>query len=226
MAVLINRFSASASEIFAAAIQDYERGVIIGSNSYGKGSVQNMIDLNRAVPGTDKKLGQLKLTIAKFYRINGTTTQKLGVKPDISFPSPYSADEFGEISKPSALPWDQIQSAQFKKYSNITKVYPLLKEKHDERIKTDAEYQFLLNDINEFNENHDKKVVSLNEIIRKQERDEADAKRKKREEERDKFLGIKIEDKKEVNPPATKVSDYELKETGRILADLIMAKVG
>jgi carboxyl-terminal processing protease len=226
MAVLINRFSASASEIFAAAIQDYERGVIIGSNSYGKGSVQNMIDLNRAVPGTNKKLGQLKLTIAKFYRINGTTTQKLGVKPDISFPSPYSADEFGEISKPSALPWDQIKSAQFKKYSNITKVFPLLQEKHDERIKTDAEYQFLLNDINEFNENHDKKVVSLNETIRKQEKDEADATRKKREEERDKFLGIKIEDKKEVNPPAEKVSDYELKETGRILADLIMAKIG
>ena len=124
------------------------------------------------------------------------------------------------------MPWDQIQSAQFKKYSNITKVFPLLLEKHDERIKTDAEYQFLLNDINEFNENHDKKVVSLNETIRKQEKDETDAKRKKREEERDKFLGIKIEDKKEVNPPATKVSDYELKETGRILADLILAKVG
>jgi carboxyl-terminal processing protease len=148
------------------------------------------------------------------------------VKPDISFPSPYSADEFGEISKPSALPWDQIQSAQFKKYSDISKVYPMLQEKHNERIKTDAEYQFLLNDINEFNENHDKKVVSLNETIRKQERDETDAKRKKREEERDKFLGIKIEDKKEVNPPAAKVSDYELKEAGRILADLIMAKVG
>jgi carboxyl-terminal processing protease len=226
MAVLINRFSASASEIFAAAIQDYERGIIIGSNSYGKGTVQNLLDLNKAVPGTDKKLGQLKLTIAKFYRINGTTTQKLGVKPDISFPSPYSADEFGEISRPSALPWDQIQSAQFQKYSNITKAYPLLQKQHDERIKTDAEYQFLINDINEFKENHDKKVVSLNETIRKQERDETDVKRKKSEEERDKFLGIKIEDKKEVNPPAVKASDYELKEAGRILADLIMAKVG
>jgi carboxyl-terminal processing protease len=226
MAVLVNRFSASASEIFAAAIQDYERGIIIGSNSYGKGTVQNMLDLNRAVPGADKKLGELKLTIAKFYRITGKTTQKLGVKPDISFPSPYSADEFGEISKPSALPYDVIQSAQFKRYSNISKIYPILQEKHDERIKTDAEYQFLLNDINEFNENHDKKVVSLNETIRKEERDAANAKRKKREEERDKFLGIKIEDKKEVNPPEAKVSDYELKEAGRILSDLIMAKVG
>ena len=226
MSVLINRFSASASEIFAAAIQDYQRGVIIGSNSYGKGTVQNMIDLNRAIPGTDKKLGELKLTIQKFYRITGNTTQKLGVKPDIAFPSPYSADEFGEISRPSALPFDQIKPAQFKLYSNISRIYPLLQEKHNERIQTDAEYQFLLNDINEFNENHDKKVVSLNETIRKQERDEAAAKRKKREEERDKFLGIKIEEKKEVNPPAVKASDYELKEAGRILSDLIMAKVG
>lgn len=226
MAVIVNRFSASASEIFAAAIQDYGRGLILGSNSFGKGTVQNMIDLNRAVPIANKKLGQLKLTVAKFYRITGSSTQNLGVKPDLSFPSPYNAKEFGERSKPSALPWDQIQPAQFKKFSDLSKTFPLLQKKYEERIKKDPEYQYLLDDVKEFRENREKKTISLNEHIRKTERDEAEVIRKKREEERAKYLGIKIEEKKEVNAPATKAVDYELKESGRILADLILAKVG
>ncbi|MEW6701663.1 MAG: carboxy terminal-processing peptidase, partial [Bacteroidota bacterium] len=226
MAVIINRFSASASEIFAAAIQDYGRGLILGSNSFGKGTVQNMIDLNRAVPTANKKLGQLKLTIAKFYRITGSSTQNLGVKPDLSFPSPYNAKEFGENSNPSSLPWDQIQPAQFKKFSDLSKTFPLLQKKYEERMKKDPEYQYLLQDVEEFNKNREKRTTSLNETIRKTERDDAEMKRKKREEERAKYLGIKIEEKKEVTAPAAKELDYELKESGRILADLILAKIG
>ncbi len=226
LAVMTNRFSASASEIFAAAIQDYGRGLILGSNTFGKGTVQNLIDLNRALPITNKKLGQLKITIQKFYRITGSTTQLLGVKPDISFPSQFTVKEFGESSQPSALPWDQIQSAQFKPYSDLSKYFPLLEKKHNDRIKNDIEYNFMLDDIKEFNQNRDIKTLSLNESIRKQERDQAEVNRKKKDEERAKYLGLKIDDKKEVEIPKTKATDFELKESGRILADLILAKVG
>ena len=226
VAVLVNRFSASASEIFSAAIQDYGRGIIIGSNTYGKGTVQNMLDLNRSIPIANKKLGQVKLTIAKFYRINGSTTQRLGVVPDVSLPSLYSAEEFGEASQKSALPWDKIQPTQYNKFDNLTDVIPLLIKKHEERAKNDIEFQLLENEVKEFSESQDKKTISLNENIRKTEREEADARKKKREEEKAKALGIKIEDKKEVEAQESKSIDYELKESGRILADLILAKVG
>lgn len=226
LAVVVNRFSASASEIFAAAIQDYGRGLILGSNSYGKGTVQNMIDLNRSIMTSDKNLGQLKLTIAKFYRITGSSTQRLGVRPDISFPSPYSAKEFGESSQQSALPWDQIPSSHFNRFSDLSKVIPKLEEKHEERIKSNPEYQYLLEELKEFNENHDRKTISLNELTRKEEREKTEAIRKQREEELAKSLGIKIKNKKEVDEAVSNTKDYELKESGRILADLILSKVG
>lgn len=227
MAVIVNGLSASASEIFSAAIQDYGRGLILGDNSYGKGTVQNVIELNKYIPVGNKKLGQLKLTIAKFYRITGSSTQRLGVKPDISFPAKYSFKDFGENSQPTALAWDQINPAPFNKWNNLAKVLPNLEKKYLERIKNDPEYNYLLEDVNEFKENKEKKTFSLNEAVRKKERDEADARQKKRDEERAKYLGIKIEEKKEVETPAaTKTSDFELKESGRILADFILAKVG
>ncbi|MBA4406235.1 tail-specific protease [bacterium] len=226
LAVMVNRFSASASEIFAAAIQDYGRGIILGSSTFGKGTVQNMIDLNRTIPTANKKLGQLKLTIAKFYRITGSSTQHLGVKPDINFPSQFTAKEFGESGQPSALPWDQIAPAPFKRFSDLSKSISLLQKKHEERINKDPEFQYLLQDVEEFKKNREKKEISLNETIRKQERDDAEAKRKQREEERAKYLGLKIEEKKEVEAPKTKAIDFELKESGRILADLILSKVG
>jgi len=228
LAVIINRFSASASEIFAGAIQDYGRGLILGSNTWGKGTVQNMIDLNHSIMMGNKKLGQLKLTIAKFYRITGSSTQRLGVKPDISFPSPYSNSEFGESAKSSALPWDQIQPTQFKKYADLSKSVPLLLKKHEDRITNDQEYQYSMEEVKEFNENKEKKTISLNEKIRKEEKDLTEAKRKKREDDLAKHLGIKIEQKKEVDPESESEppNDYELKESGRILADLILSKAG
>ncbi|MEN8194626.1 MAG: S41 family peptidase, partial [Bacteroidota bacterium] len=113
IAVLINRYSASASEIFSGAIQDYGRGIVIGEQSFGKGTVQNLIDLNRFMPTKDEDLGKLKITIAKFYRVTGSSTQKLGVIPDIEYPT-LPRDEFGEASQPSALKWDQIKSTNYK----------------------------------------------------------------------------------------------------------------
>ncbi|MEJ5352067.1 MAG: carboxy terminal-processing peptidase [Melioribacteraceae bacterium] len=226
LAVLVNRFSASASEIFSAAIQDYGRGIVIGENTYGKGTVQNLLDLNRHIPIANKKLGQLKLTIAKFYRITGSSTQHKGVQPDIAFPSPYSSEEFGESSQPSALPWDQIQPAQYEKYGELSKFISLLIKKHEERTKKDPEFQLLLDDIEEFKENRAKKVFSLNETIRREERNKAEERKKKKEEERAKISGIDIKDKKEVESQSSVKSDYELKESARILADLILAKIG
>lgn len=226
LAVLTNRFSASASEIFSAAIQDYGRGIILGENTYGKGTVQNLLDLNRTIPIKDRTLGQVKLTIAKFYRVDGGSTQHKGVKPDIEFPSPYSHDEFGESAMDGALPWDQIQPANYSKYGDLSKFIDQLRAKHEERIKNDPEYQIVMDEINEFKINRDRKEFSLNAKVRKEERDLAEERRKKRDEERAKITGIKIQGKEEVQSQTSVVSDYELKETGRILADLILAKVG
>lgn len=120
--MLVNRFSASASEIFAGAIQDYERGFVLGEQTYGKGTVQNLIDLNRLSSKKNNDLGQIKITIAKFYRINGGSTQNLGVVPDISYPTIIDPEDFGESSEPSALPWDEISSTDFHKFSNIKSI--------------------------------------------------------------------------------------------------------
>ena len=185
-----------------------------------------MLDLNRSIPISSRKLGQLKLTIAKFYRINGSTTQRLGVVPDVVFPSLYSSDEFGESSQKSALPWDKIPPTQYNKFEDLSKIIPILRKEHKERAKDDIEYQFLVDDVKEFKENHDREKISLNEAIRKKERDLKEAKKKKQDEERARALGIKIEDLKEVNAQSSKIDDYELKESGRILADLILSKVG
>lgn len=226
-AVLTDRFSASASEIFAGAIQDYGRGLIIGEKTYGKGTVQNMYDLNAMIQFASKKAGQIKLTQAKFYRITGSSTQRKGVKPDIKFPSQYGENEFGEDSRPSALEWDQINPTDFQTYFNLSGVIPQLTKKHEVRAKNDPEYQLVMDEIKDYKEAREIKEFSLNKAERKAQRDEAEAKRKKREEERAKLLGIKIEEKKEVTPQSnTQNSDYELKESGRILADFILAKIG
>jgi len=226
LAVLINRFSASASEIFSAAIQDYGPGVILGDNTYGKGTVQDLFDLNKTIPVKERNLGQVKLTIAKFYRIDGGSTQNKGVKPDIEFPTPYSHTEFGESSMPAALPWDQIQPADYSYYGDISKFINELKKKHENRVNKDPEYQLVMDEINEFIKNREKKEFSLNERIRREERDSAEERKKRREEERAKLTGIKIEDKKEVQPQTSVISDFELRESGRVLTDLILAKVG
>src|SRR6185295_13567373 len=113
LGVLINRGSASASEIFDAAIQDYGRGLIIGEPSFGKGTVQTVIDLDRVAKNSKPEFGELKMTIAQFFRINGGTTQLRGVTPDIVFPSVFDAEAFGESSFDNALPWTQIKAANY-----------------------------------------------------------------------------------------------------------------
>ncbi|MBA4318336.1 MAG: tail-specific protease [Flavobacterium sp.] len=219
LAVMTDWRSASASEIFAAAIQDYGRGVIIGDKSYGKGTVQTLLELNRDTRLNDisERLGQLKLTFAKFYRINGSSTQRKGVTPDIQFPSINPQKEHGEEAQPSALPWDQISSSKFAKYDDLSKYIPKLKEKYENRMKQSSDFKYLLEDISEYYKQRGQKDISLNEKVRRKELEDYEAKKKEREQ-------LKLITKKEVDMPEKGTKDFQLKEGANILADLILMK--
>lgn len=175
LGVLINRASASASEIFAAAIQDYGRGLIIGEPSYGKGTVQTMVDLDRVAKNDKPQFGEIKMTIAQFFRINGGTTQLRGVTPDIAFPSAFDAGDFGESSFDNALPWTQIQAATYAPKANVQGLLPTLQAQHEARIKGDRDFQYLQEDIAELNAQRKKNEISLNEAERRKERDAQEA---------------------------------------------------
>ena len=180
LGVLINRGSASASEIFAAAIQDYGRGLIIGEKSFGKGTVQTMIDLDQLAKNDKPKFGELKLTIAQFFRINGGTTQLRGVTPDILFPTMSDDEDFGESSFDNALPWVQIKAADYSPVGNLEPLVPNLLKRLDARVKNDKDYQYLLEDVAEFKQLRKKNQISLNEAERRKERDVQEAKLKAR----------------------------------------------
>lgn len=226
LAVIVNRYSASASEIFSGAIQDYGRGLVLGEQTYGKGTVQNLIGLDRFIPSAGDQSGQLKLTIAKYYRINGSSTQNLGVIPDIPFPSAIAPEENGESSRPSALKWDQIQSSYFKKYGDLTDKIPFLLERHQERILSEPEFKYLMEDIKDYAQNKDRIEFSLNEEARRKERDERETKRKAREEARKQFETIEIIDKEEVTKKSLKIEDPFLEESGHVLADFLILSQG
>jgi len=180
LGVLINRSSASASEIFAAAIQDYGRGLIIGEPSFGKGTVQTIINLDAEAHNDKPKFGELKLTIAQFFRINGGTTQLHGVTPDIAFPSNADAENYGESSFDNALPWVQIKAADYNTEGDLTELLPTLISRHDTRVKADKDFQYLSEDIAEFKVQRKKTYISLNEAERRKERDIEEARIKAR----------------------------------------------
>jgi carboxyl-terminal processing protease len=226
LAVMVNKYSASASEIFSGAVQDYGRGLVIGETTYGKGTVQNLIDLGMFKKSKAEKEGKVKMTIAKYYRVTGSSTQHMGVIPDIVFPGVIDAHEFGESSKPSALPWDQIPSTNFQKFSDLGRFLPELRKKHDSRISNNLEFQYRLEDIDEYNERKNKTEFSLNEEVRKQERELAAEKRKKREEERETSSSVTVIEKGEVTKKNLRVDDPELEEAGYILTDLIAMNIG
>ena len=134
LAVMINRLSASASEIFAGAIQDYGRGIVVGEQSFGKGTVQSLVPLEE---------GQLKITESKFYRISGDSTQHRGVMPDIHYPSLLDPSEIGESALDNALPWDQITPARFNRYNDYSSIIPMLTTLHEKRSEVNPDYLFL-----------------------------------------------------------------------------------
>jgi carboxyl-terminal processing protease len=192
LAVLINRGSASASEIFAGAIQDYGRGLVIGETTFGKGTVQNLIDLDRWPQNDGDKYGQVKLTIAQFFRISGGSTQHKGVVPDIAFPVSVDASEFGESTYDNALPWSRIQAVDHTQYGNFAPIIPRLDALHTARVAKDKEFQWWSDDVAQFRAESAKKSVSLNEGDRRAERDKFEAKRKQRQAER-KALGLPLD---------------------------------
>lgn len=226
LVVLINRFSASASEIFSGAIQDYGRGIVIGETTYGKGTVQNMIDLNKLMPNSNIKLGQVKLTIAKFYRITGESTQNLGVTPDIQFPTAFDPQKIGESAEFAALPWDKIDPVEYKPYGNIKPYLKTLRDLHLERIKKDFEFQNLIADINEYKKNRKKIKISLNKIIREDEKKNREEEKFKKENERRKISGLKLVKNDKKPSPNNKKVDAELNESAHILADYIYLTIG
>jgi len=219
MIVLVDRYSASASEIFAAAIQDYGRGIVVGQQTYGKGSVQNLYPLDRYALGPDPGFGQLTVTIGKYYRVTGESTQHRGVQPDISMPTAISPEEVGESTRESALPWDRIRPAEFNKEGQLTQAITALEQSHEQRIAADPDYRSLLADLDAFEKVRTQKKLSLNLKTRIAEREQLEQDRLARENERRKSRGqppvAKLADLTGQDPP-----DAVLDETVQIAADL------
>ncbi|MCX7042289.1 MAG: carboxy terminal-processing peptidase [Gammaproteobacteria bacterium] len=242
LAVLVNRSSASAAEIFAAAIQDYGRGLIVGEPTFGKGTVQNLIPLDRWPTKAAQQYGQVKLTIAQFFRVDGQTTQHAGVIPEIQFPVTVDASEFGESTFDNALPATRIQTAPHSNLGNFKPIVPRLLSQHNTRVAADREFSWWAQDVAQFKADRDRKVISLNEAERRIERDQDLAKRKQRSAER-KALGLVLpgapEDDDGLQADERNVAqqvaaeaaaknrpDPLLRETAAILADAIAALSG
>ena len=170
LGVLINRGSASASEIFAAAVQDYGRGAIIGEGSFGKGTVQTVASLDQIAKNATPVFGELKMTIAQFFRVNGGTTQLRGVKPDIAYPQTGDDTQFGESSYDNALPWTRIMAADYAPVGDMATRLPQLQAWHESRVRQDHDFQSLVEDIAKAQERRKSNVISLNEAVRRKER--------------------------------------------------------
>ncbi len=224
--VLVDRLSASASEIFAGAIQDYGRGLIMGSPTFGKGTVQSVRPLNH---------GQLKITQAKFYRISGASTQHKGVVPDVILPDTYDKEQVGEDSLEHALKWDSIDAVEHQ-FFNVAKDYSeTLRKKHSDRINANQEYKLLLEEIEFLNSQRDKKQLTLNEVLRKAENEELDKIRLSLINKRRALKNLhgftsleewnKYEEKKALDEyNQVKQPDFIVEESAEVLLDFISQK--
>jgi len=234
LAVMVNGSSASASEIFAGAIQDYGRGLVIGDNTFGKGTVQSIADLNRYLRNPELNVGALKLTIEKYYRVTGESTQNKGVQPDIKFPTIFDPEKYGESSYDNALEWDTIDSASFERAGELSEFMPYLQYRHEKRKESNEEFAFFVDDIERAKVERDNKVVSLNYEKRLAKQKKNDTLRLQRENIKRKMQGLEplaeLEDEQEneedtsSEEESTDEPDVLLKEAANILADLIAIK--
>ncbi|MEX1267152.1 MAG: carboxy terminal-processing peptidase, partial [Woeseia sp.] len=220
LAVLVNRYSASASEIFAAAIQDYKRGIIIGQQTFGKGTVQNLYSLDQYVRSNeDEGLGQLTLTIGKYYRVTGESTQHRGVDPDIALPSPIDAELVGESVRDSALPWDTIRTTRFRAGEPLDTTIATLSSSYLERSQSDPDVQYLMDGIQDVEEARARTTVTLSLEKRREEREENLDRRLKRENARRAALGLEPvatnEELEKLEGP-----DVQLDQAAAIVTDL------
>ncbi|MDV5140043.1 carboxy terminal-processing peptidase [Chimaeribacter arupi] len=225
LVVLVDRFSASASEIFAAAMQDYGRALIVGEPTFGKGTVQQYRSLNRIYDQMLRPewpaLGSVQYTIQKFYRVNGGSTQRKGVTPDILMPTGIEAAETGEAFEDNALPWDSINAATYSKTGDMKPFVPALLKTHADRIAGDPEFQSIAQDIEKYKATKDKRdIVSLNFAQREKENHEDDAIRLNRINERFKREGKKPLKSLDDLPKDYQQPDPYLDETAHIALDL------
>lgn len=222
LTVLVDRFSASASEIFAAAMQDFNRAIIVGEQTFGKGTVQQHRSLGRVYDFFENKLGAVQYTMAKFYRISGGSTQHKGVLPDILYPSAIDPDEWGESREENALPWDSIRRANYSTLPSTGNTIDVLTAKHAARTMKDPEFQYLFKDIEEYNANKDKKYISLVASERLAERADNEAKQLARTNERLERLGLPlVTSLDEDMPESLEDIDPFLTEAANITFDMI-----
>jgi carboxyl-terminal processing protease len=241
LAVLVNRYSASASEIFAAAIQDYGRGVVVGEPTFGKGTVQSLLDLDDYAPADKPGMGQLKITMAQFFRVNGGSTQNRGVVPDIRFPSAGDSDDYGERSLDNALPWTSIDAARYDPSGDLSRLVAVADNRYHGRMAENEEFAWLLSDISEFNEHAEEKSVSLLESVGRKELQEAEEKQAQRKAQRETGGPLLAADDilaDTIDPEAGEYPDTEepeaaedeedegpdllLREAARIVADMVL----
>jgi len=211
LVLLVDRFSASASEIFAAAIQDYRRGIVIGQRTFGKGTVQNLYILDqyaRRVP--DPGLGQLTLTIGKYYRVTGGSTQHRGVLPDIDLPSTVDPERIGESSRDRALPWDQIKPTGFLAQEPLDNEIAYLTQYQNARMQGDPDIDYLMLDIAAADEARTQTAISLNKDARIAERERRQAEHLERENHRRVAMGLE---------PVESLDDIEIEDQPDILLD-------
>jgi carboxyl-terminal processing protease len=251
MVVLTNRASASASEIFAAALQDYGRAVVVGERSFGKGTVQSLIPIDNYASNKEHPMGQLKLTLSQFFRINGGSTQNRGVIPDIHFPKTAGSDNYGESEYENALPWTSIKRSNYNLQGDLTHEIPKLRKLFKTREELNPEFTFVKEDYDYYNELKDEKSISLSEAVRKEENKKQEERKIKRKKKRESIL------KGDLAPEINKVTvlynsedaakedeplksdedelentqndsepdgDIVLKEAARIVADLVNSK--
>jgi carboxyl-terminal processing protease len=238
LGILVDRFSASASEIFSGALQDYGRAVIMGTQTYGKGSVQNEIEMDKVISptiadmvakvmgktqtyktgGSESQFGQLNLTIAKFYRITGNSTQRHGVTPDITFPSVIPLDKYGEDTEPSAMPFDVIAKSDYTKFGDLSQAIIQLRKLHEQRMATSKSYQYLLDDVADFKKHEEDKTITLNEADLKKQRDADEQKAFDRDNDKRIALGLQPL-KKGQTKPRNEDLDFIKIEAGQIIAD-------
>jgi len=222
LAVLVDRFRASASEIFAGAIQDYHRGVIIGQRTFGKGTVQNLVPLDRW--SQKPTSGQLTVTIGKFYRVTGESTQHRGVEPDVPLPSVIDMKEVGESALDSALPWDRIAGVPFQASTEATTVPPVavLASEEDSRAQHDADYRWLVSDIAAIDTVRSEKSLSLNLKVRREERAKQEKERLDRENARRSAKNLPpYKTAEELDKVKDDSPDIVLTQSAEIMADIV-----
>ncbi|MGH1461424.1 MAG: carboxy terminal-processing peptidase [Neptuniibacter sp.] len=227
LAVLVNRLSASASEIFAGAIQDYNRGLVIGGQTFGKGTVQTLLPLSH---------GQLKLTQAKFYRISGGSTQHKGVMPDLNFPTLYDPEIIGESALDNALIWDTVKTARHGNYPAFDQFIDKLKQRHQNRTENDPDFRFMREQVEYVQKaRNDDDAIPLNESLLTLEREKAkqwqinaENRRRALKNQPEITKLSELEDEREKDSqgrPINPETEAMLKESGRILLDAIFMQL-